>query len=319
MNIEYRHPTEVDIGAMTEVMNLGTKDLKHHADSSADEIRAWTFGEKDYDPEGYLLAFADGRPVAYGGSMISKSRVDNGFKDAHINLMIVPEWRGKGIEKHIIDFALVFIRSKGMELAMFWAPEKNGWRNDVALAHGMRDIRHGYMMFYDRKESPPCVPLPEGYAFHHRMLKECSDAEIEEFVGAFNDSFFDHWNFSPAPTERFIKVRDVEAKNDDSILRMTLAKKGDEAAGVCYYCIYKDYNRQNYRKAGWVNILGVRKPHRRKGLGRSLLAQSMEWLREQSMETIYLGMDAENRKALELYTSLGYQIEDESVVYELKL
>jgi ribosomal protein S18 acetylase RimI-like enzyme len=37
------------------------------------------------------------------------------------------------------------------------------------------------------------------------------------------------------------------------------------------------------------------------------------------MDTIYLGMDAENSRALGLYTSLGYEIHQESINYSLEL
>ena len=45
----------------------------------------------------------------------------------------------------------------------------------------------------------------------------------------------------------------------------------------------------------------------------------MQWIYDQGMDTIYLGMDAENAKALDLYFSLGYKIHKESISYKLEL
>ena len=79
------------------------------------------------------------------------------------------------------------------------------------------------------------------------------------------------------------------------------------------------YNEENNTKVGWVDILGVNPPNRKTGIGRSLLSNGMRWIYDQGMDTIYLGMDAENSKALGLYTSLGYEIHKESVSYSLEL
>ncbi len=319
MNVEYRHPTEADVEAMTEIINLSSRDLTLHSDDSVELTRVWTFGEKDFDPNGYLMGFVDTKVVAFGGSMISKSRLAGGYNDAHVSVFVVPEWRNKGIEKHLFNETFKYLRSKGIGAARFFSPESTGWRNDIANEIGMKEIRHGYSMVYKNKRRPLAPPLPEDYQFHHIMMDQASDSEISEFVEAFNDSFANHWNFSPAPVERFIKVRDEEAKTGEDTLRISMAKKGNEIAGICFYGINHRFNDQNDARTGWLNILGVAKPHRRQGLGRSLLTAGMCWLYDQGMHTMYLGMEAKNRKALELYRSLGFVIEHEGIHYELEL
>ena len=317
MKVEYRHPTEADIEAMTDIINRSSCDLKMHEDSSVELIRAMTFEEKDYDPTGFLLGFVDSEAVAYGGSLIQKSRQKNGSNDAYINLFVIPEWRGKGLEKHLMNFTFNFLRSKGIVSAKYMAAELSGWRNHTAMELGMKDIRHGYLMVCDNEERTLNRSLPDDYVICHKMFYDYSDHEVSEFVIAFNDSFADHWNFSPTPVERFIKVRDMEKKIGEREYRISLAKKGDEIAGVCYYEINTSNDTQ--KKAGWVNILGVRKTHRRLGLGQMLLANAMDWLWEQGMETIHLWMEAENSKALDLYLSLGYRVDQESIIYELAI
>ena|GEM_PF-1488293 len=319
MNIEYHHPTEDDVEAMTEIINSSAKDLKHSVDNSVELVRTWTFGEKDYDPKGYLIGFAGSQPVVYGGSTISKSRLDNGHNDASVSLAVIPEWRYKSIEGHMFNATFKFLRSRGIDSARFFTPEASGWRNNMAMEIGMEDIRHGYLMTCKNQGQPLNLPTPDGFQFHHKMLDESSDSEISDFVDAFNDSFANHYNFSPSPVERFIKVRDEEAKTGECKLRLTFAKKGDEIVGVCFYEINHQYNKQNNSKAGWANILGVRKPFRSLGLGRALLADAMCWFHEKGMDTIYLGVDAENSKALDLYLSLGYAVEQEGIHYELIL
>ncbi|MFO7618275.1 MAG: GNAT family N-acetyltransferase [Thermoplasmata archaeon] len=319
MDIEYRHPTEADAEAMIDVINRSTRELRHHVEDTVENMRTWLFGEKDFDPAGYLIGFDGDTPVAFGGSMISKSRFESGIKDAQVSLFIVPELRGKGIEEHIFNLTAEYLRARGIESLRYWAPEPSGWRNDFAIRQGMKDIRHGYLMICDKPLSSPTPALPDGYSLSRKNMLECSDDELKEFIRAFNDSFQDHWNFSAIPEDRFIKVRDETIKAKDGIYWLTTTTKGGEIAGVCFYAIELRYNEQNNKKAGWTNILGVKKPHRRLGLGRALLTDSMTWLRGQGMDILYLGMEAQNSKALSLYLSMGYRVEQENVHYELKL
>jgi GNAT superfamily N-acetyltransferase len=319
MKIEYRHPSQGDIDAIALIINRGSADLKHHTERTPEDIRTWMFGDKDFNAEGYLLTLIDGQAVAYGGSTIVKSRQESGMRDAYFELFMLSEWREKGIEDHIINSTLEFLRARGISSLKFYAPEKTGWRNDFAARSRMMDIRHGYTMIYDRKEFPSEAPVPDNYSFNHTFIESSTDDDIRDFVNTFNQSFIDHWNFSPMPPDRLLKVRDEVSKKKDSMIRFTIAKKGNESTGICFCEISYDYNKQKNKKTGFVNILGVRKPHRRLGLGRALLSNTMAWLWEQGMDTIILGMDAENSKALGLYTSQGFKIEREGVTYELKV
>jgi mycothiol synthase len=319
MAIEYRHPKEDDAELITDIINRSTRELPHHVDDTPENILIWLFGEDDFDSAGYLIGFDGEKPVAFGGSMISKSRFNNGMKDAQVSLFIPPEFRNQGIDDHIFSESLNYLKSKGIESARFWSSEPSGWRNDFAIRKGMKDIRHGYLMICDKPLSDKAQNLPEGYAFSRKNMLECSDNELKEFIRAFNDSFQDHWNFSAIPEDRFIKVRDETIKAKDGIYWLTSAIKDGEIVGVCFYAIELKYNEQNHKKAGWTNILGVRKPHRRMGIGRALLSESMSSLRAEGMDTLYLGMEAQNSKALTLYQSMGYRVEQENIHYELKL
>ena len=179
----------------------------------------------------------------------------------------------------------------------------------------MKDVRHGYTMIYDKEEFPPELQIPEEIKFEYVMTKDSSDEQLEDFVKAFNETFQDSWSFSPVPVRIFIKLRDTE----EEISRMTYAKHGDETIAVFICEISTLYNQQNDAKTGWANVLGVKKAYRRQGLGRALLSDGVRWLMENGMDTVYLGMDAENQKALDLYTDIGFRIEQESISYELKL
>ena len=69
---------------------------------------------------------------------------------------------------------------------------------------------------------------------------------------------------------------------------------------------------------GWVGVLGVRRPWRRRGLARALLYESFREIRERGKPRAKLGVDAANPTgATRLYESAGMRVLNESVLYRL--
>jgi len=313
--IEYRHPLISDVEAITGVFNRSSRELPLHRDETVEEVREFSFKEDDYDNKGFLLAIIDGQAAGYGGSHVYDSRIKAGKNDASITIAVIPEHRGKGIEQHFMEFALEYLRSRGVGTAMRWAFGMEGWRHDISTEFGFKDVRHNYIMVWKGDKAPEVIPLPDGVILESIMLKDAGDDVIAQFVGSFNESFADHYNFAPTPVKQFIKWREI----DDEICRLTFAKEGQDVVGVCMCEESALYNKQNNTNIGWADILGVKKLHRKRGIGRALLSEGMRWIHDTGKDTIYLGMDAENRTALGLYTSLGFKVHTESVTYKKSL
>ena len=67
-------------------------------------------------------------------------------------------------------------------------------------------------------------------------------------------------------------------------------------------------NEQYRRQRGYTQDIFVRRPWRRRGLARSLLARSIRMFREMGMQETALGVDTQNPSgAFGLYESLGYR------------
>ncbi len=314
-NVEYRHPTIEDIEAITDVFNRNSREIPLHQDDTVEEIMEFTFKEDDYDSKGFLVAIVDGEIVGYGGSHIRKHRIEMGKDDAWITIAIVPEKRNIGIEQHFMELGLEYLRSRKIGTAKCWAYGMEGWIHDICLEYGFKDVRHSYTMVWKHDKAPEAIPAPEGITLEHVKFKEASDETIELFTDVFNSSFVDHYDFSKVLLKDIIKWRGLDKENT----RLIFAKKGQEIVGVLMCEESLVYNKENNEKIGWANVLGVNPPHRKSGIGRTLLSTGMRWIYDQGMDTIYLGMDAENAKALDLYFSLGYKIHKESVSYKLDL
>lgn len=314
MSLEYRHPTESDVKVVTNVLNRSRRELPLHLDQSVEEVKAQTFKNTDYNPYGFWLALRDSQIIGYGGALVEKTRIDAGFNDGWMTVEVIPEYRGKGVEQELMRLALNYLTLKEIGTAQGWCKGTERWRHNLFLEFGFTAVRYEYVMVW-KGEPPERYPLPGIIHLEHKLFKEATDKEVEAFVEVFNDAFKEHHNFSPATVERFIKSREI----DNNISRITFAKDGSCIVGVLKCCESVQYNKENNTGIGWIDILGIIKSYRRKGIGKALLSDGMAWICDQGMDTIYLDLDAENRNALDLYTSLGFKIDRKDTIYRKRL
>ncbi len=61
---------------------------------------------------------------------------------------------------------------------------------------------------------------------------------------------------------------------------------------------------------GWVNYLAVASEHRRKGLGRAMMAEAESLLKQTRCPKLNLQIRGSNTSAIEFYRRLGYQADD---------
>jgi ribosomal protein S18 acetylase RimI-like enzyme len=83
---------------------------------------------------------------------------------------------------------------------------------------------------------------------------------------------------------------------------------GDEPGAVAGIAVCRFFS-----DVGWVTQLGVDPSVRRRGLGRAVLAEACLRLGSAGPRIIGLGVEAENRQALGLYRSLGFEVAREWV------
>ena len=70
------------------------------------------------------------------------------------------------------------------------------------------------------------------------------------------------------------------------------------------------------RKRGWLRSVFVRRPWRKRGLGKAIVLRSLQVFRERGMTSAGLGVDADNPTgAMGLYTGTGFETEIRSSAY----
>ena len=313
--ITYRHPREEDAPLIAEAINLSRRELEHERDVTLDELKADILEDESYDPQGSWLALDDESVAGFAWAIVDKHRVELGMTHGHVSIEIVPEYRDPTTENGLMARCLEYLRGRGMKVAQIRAPTEIGWTNDLVLGLGFHEVRRFFRMAYSRQSPPEAIELAKDLQLIHVPFKTATDEQITEFNDLFNESFVDHFDFAPMPETRLIRYR--EAAKDVGIIAAVV--KDGKVIGASFNEEAGLYNEANGAKIGWIWVLGVAKDHRRQGLGTTLLKDGIRWLYSRGLDTALLYVDAENRHALGLYTSIGFEVVNESVIYRLDL
>ena len=249
--------------------------------------------------------------IEVGGELVGYSRrywspLNEGGRAYESFGFLHPAWRRRGIGTAVLRYneeGLRAIAAEHPDDGPKWLTGGglDSQRGTLALLRsaGYEPIRYGYDMLRPTLDDIPEVPMPEGL--------EVRPAQREQYRAiweANNEAFRDHWgehDESEASYRRFLESPDAEPE------LWRVAWDGDEVAGLVINSIDKAGNEQFGRARGWLDSVSVRRPWRRRGLARALIARSLVAFRERGMTSAGLGVDTENPTgALHLYESLGF-------------
>jgi GNAT superfamily N-acetyltransferase len=175
---------------------------------------------------------------------------------------------------------------------------------------GFHHIRSSYQMRIEMDEAPPpAADWSDGIT-----LETGNQEQIPVIYAAFEESFRDHFGHVQEPFEeglaRFTHFMKSEG-NDPAM--WFLAMEGGEIAGISL-CRPESYDDV---ESGWVNILGVRRPWRKRGIGVALLRHSFGEFYKRGKRKVGLGVDAQNLTgALRLYEKAGMSVHTVYDTYE---
>ncbi len=134
-----------------------------------------------------------------------------------------------------------------------------------------------------------------------RSLSECT---IEQGVEAWNKGFEGyHFDMTTKP-EAFKKRMEQEGLSAELSV---VAFDGEEPVGL----VLNGVRESGGRRIGWNGGTGVAMGWRQKGVGMQLMEKTLEILKEQDVEVATLEAISGNKKAIELYKKLGYEIVDD--------
>jgi mycothiol synthase len=185
-----------------------------------------------------------------------------------------------------------------------------GWSGQAAHLRVLEErgfvlIRHSHRMEIDLGTPGPRPEWPSG--IETRTFRA---GDERTFYDVYAESFKDSWE----PVEESYEMWAHWLLEGPSFAPdlWFLASEGEEAAGIAI-C----HPHPAAPDLGWVRILGVRRPRRRRGLGRALLLQGFAALRERGFARAGLGVDAQSiTGANRLYEQAGMHVSARFDVHE---
>jgi mycothiol synthase len=194
-----------------------------------------------------------------------------------------------------------FLESFGGDLA----PERDAHLEEMGYA----PVRHSYEMVRPSVDDLPDAPLPDGIE-----IRDVQPEHLPAIWAADQEAFRDHWGFVPATDADYQRFLTDPISSDTSLWR--IGWDGDQVAGQVRSYINADENERLGRSRGYVEFISVRRPWRRRGLARALIAASIPLLRERGMTELALGVDTENTSgALRVYERCGFRAVSRSTTF----
>jgi len=285
--------------------------------TDTEEIRnEWT--SPGFDPgEDIRIVFApDGTQVGYIEVWITAKPPVHPWIWGRVH----PDYSREGIGTFLLQWAERHALEAIIELApdLRFAPRTGIYhqaKDSLKLFEdmGYSYIRSSYDMLIKMDTMPPEPLWPEGLA-----IRTYSPGDAEAVYRTDQDSFRDHFGFVEEPFEegftRFKHFMTGHKDFDPSL--WWLAFDGDELAGICL-CRPQSYENPN---AGYVSILGVRRPWRKRGLGLAFLRNAFGEFYRRGKRKVSLGVDAENLTgALHLYEKAGMHVHKQFDIYEKEI
>ena len=232
-----------------------------------------------------------------------------------------PDYEGLGIGSWMLAWAEEHVLPAMGELSpdLRFAPRIGTYpQSRVSLKlfedFGYRYLRSSYRMLI-KLETPPPEPIwPEGL----NIRTYNPETDLEAVYQVDQDAFRDHFGFVEEPIEtglaRFKHFMTDYEGFDPSL--WWLAFDGDELAGIC---LGRPHSYDD-PDLGYVNVLGVRRPWRKRGLGLAFLHKAFGEFYRRGKRKAGLGVDAENLTgALRLYEKAGMHVHMQFDLYEKEI
>lgn len=301
LTVELRPPSREDAAEIASVLNEFNLPMGIDPETP-EEIEAW-FGTPSLDIE------RDARVALVGGRIVGYGDVGDSSREGRFVWVDV---RADPTRPDAQAVLLEFVEARARELAApdglikAWAPERaSSWRS-LLESRGYSFHHYSLRMRADLDSEPPRAQWPGGISI--RTFRPGEDDE--EVYEVYQETFSEQRDFSREPFGDW-RHWSMREPFDPSLWFLALA--GDEIQGISL--CRSEWGGDT--TVGWVSVLGVRKPWRRKGLGLALLRHSFRELRARGKKRAGLGVDAENPTgAVRLYERAGMEVVRRHVWYE---
>ena len=291
MTLEFRPTTEHDAAAVAELLNAFENAVADYPEPTSEEdVLLWWRREG----EGRLVL--DGEMLV--GLAYLQRRGDRWDGDGFVH----PDAFGRGVGTAIVQWLEQRARELGSPEIRIAVLGEDPPAACLMRARGYARMRTFFRMAIELAEEPGEAAWPDGYE-----VSTLRPGEERDLYQVLEDAFADHWDHNERTYEEWIAVRKI-----DHELCFLVRSGGEVAAGEL--CRLDDFG------TGWVDVLGTRREHRRRGLGEALLAQAFRVFYGRGTRRVGLGVDSESLTgATRLYERVGMRVASRIDLYAKEL
>jgi mycothiol synthase len=224
--------------------------------------------------------------------------------------VVHPGWRRRGVGLRLLEAAYERARqyAHGMNSGKVHfqciSRDVEADRQALYSGFGMEQVR--FMVNLVRPLNGNLAPVEDPAGIRLRTFDPEQDAEAAWRVD--NTAFRDHWGHTESELEEFLHWMKGPHIRPELCFLAEEEASGD-VVGLALNIIDPDWIAQTGRQEGYVDTLAVLREHRKKGLGRALLVQSLHALHEAGMRAAHLHADADNLTgAMRLYEGVGFRV-----------
>lgn len=295
--------------------------LFNAAFSDYDDIRSITFEEMKkmeeapgFSVDGMIIAEWSGETAGMINAYIDRLREEKkGFVQS---LAVLPKFRRKGIANKLVEEALKSLRDRGMKVAEAWAQSDREDCVHIYESFGFKRVRIMSMM--KRSLDVTFASIGENKEARIKKIQVQNEREIGLLNWLDNETFKEHFNFRPKTIEetKYTLFENPWFRRQEWFFAIL----DNQPVGYVGVGVDEGLNREKSLKWGWILDIGVLKPHRRKGIGNSLMFYALKLLKTMQMDDAVLYVDDMNPTgAIKLYEKLGFKVLRKHIVYQLPL
>jgi mycothiol synthase len=271
---------------------------------------------EDCDPEldVFIVETEDGSPVAYGRKMVEEV---TGGRDGMIFAPTLPEHVSRELFTAIVEGeeAHLLPELAGVPNAHFraHAAHPGAGREPTGEAAWLEargyDAREwGATLVRPHLDDIPERSLPEGVE-----LRPVTEDQLRTIVAAHHECFRDEWGFAEITEADYAWIID-DPYRDHTLWKV--AWVGDEVVGQVKPFINHDENAERGYLRGYAEYISTHRDWRNRGIAGTLLAWSLQELKDRGMTEAVLGVDTNNPGgAFQLYQSLGFELYSTNAIY----
>jgi mycothiol synthase len=297
-----------DEAAVLEVANAHGNAMWGEDAVGPDEVHQW-FTDPVIDNEHDFLLAVGGDGLLAGFMIVEDPATDHSV--VWTRVVLHPERGTVEIGEVLFERAEARAKTRGAAGATqrggCAAPDER--MAAILRRRGYRLVRHFFRMVAPLDERPASPVWPDGL----ELRPVDPDGDLMPLFIADEEAFEDHWGYVRVSYDLWLHWM-TGSTYDPSL--WYVAYDGDEIAG---YALCKPQEGGD-PTMGWVEVLGVRRQWRRRGLALALLLHAFGEFHRRGHTRVGLGVDGENTTgAVRLYEKAGMRPGRQWDVYERQL